>query len=409
MSSTHYLGRQLILDSREAILGYEFFTRSSPSAEEAVLEDPVLASARVLISIFSNLGSAEVLAGRKAFVNFPHEFLDEASLALFPKDQLVLESEAGTQVDPAFVQGCKDLRAKGYTLALDNFLPNAANLALLPLVSYVKLNIQQIALAQMAGLVKVLRKFPVKLIACRVETQERASACREAGFDYFQGYYFARPALLADNNPSSNKLAVIQLLNLLMGEAEISQLEEIISRDAALSFKLLRLINSAAMGQGQEVSSIRRALITLGRQQLYRWLTLILFAGTSEKPPSALVTTAVVRGRLAELLGQQALQQQAGQRDRLDQLFITGMFSLMEPLLQMPLPAILKEIRLPQDIVSALVDESGPYGPILALVKAIEAGDGQRITQLSSQLLIGQDNISRAYLEAMAWAANLNG
>lgn len=409
MSSTHYLGRQPILNSKDAIHGYEFFTRTDTSASQASIEDPVLASARVLISIFSGLGSAEALAGHKAFVNFPPEFLDDETLALFPKDQLILEAEAGTENNPAFVEHCRGLKTRGYTLALDNFLPNPANIALLPLVEYVKLNIQEVAEGQMPGLVKVLRKFPVKLVACRVETSQQAETCRTLGFDYFQGYYFEHPALLADHNPSSNKLIVIQLLNLLMGEAEISQLEENISRDAGLSFKLLRLINSAAMGQSQEISSIRRALITLGRQQLYRWLTLILFAGTSDTPPSALVTTAVVRGRLSELLGQQIFQGQPGMRDKLDQLFITGMFSLMEPLLKLPLEKILREIRLPENIASALQHETGTYGSVLTLIKAIEAGDAARIDQLRESLQLSSDTLSRSYLEAMAWAANLNG
>lgn len=402
----HYLGRQPILDTKQSIFGYEFFARQS-SLNEAHILDPVLASATVLVSIFSSLGMEEALGGKKGFVNFSSEVMDDDTLALFSKERLVLEIEVNAEPGPKFVERCKSIRAKGYTLALDNFQPNAWNLPLLPLVSFVKINMLDQHAGGLEKVVHTLRQLPVKLIGTRIESHAFAEQCRQLGFDYLQGYYFARPVLLEDRNPGSSKLTVIQILNQLMGGAEIDVLEEGISRDTALSYKLLRYINSAGMGQNYEVSSIRRALVALGRHQLYRWLTLILFAGTSDAPPPALVSLAATRGRLAELLGKHSAVAELRPRDAQDQLFIVGMFSLLETLLNMPLARILQEIKLPETIVAALTQRQGPYGGILSLIDALETGNLAGIGHLLPTLGIDADTLSKLHLEAMAWSANL--
>ncbi|MEW5790915.1 MAG: EAL and HDOD domain-containing protein [Pseudomonadota bacterium] len=401
----HYLGRHPILDRKQALFGYEFFVQRDKA--ESAPDDAVLDSASVLVSLFSGLGAEQVLADKQGFVQLAPELLEEETLSLFPRDRLVLQIKAGDQADAALVDHCNGLRARGYRLALDNFTPNPVSLALLPLMAFIKIDAQQANAERMQAYSKALRQFPAKLIATRVDSPATAQSCRELGLDYFQGFYFARPGLLEDRSPDSSKLTIIQILNQLMGQAEIDALEESISRDAALSFRLLRYINSAGHGQTHEISSIRRALVALGRQQLYRWLTLILFAGTSDAPPSALVATAAARGRLAELLGQQAGNGQLNQRDSLDQLFIVGMFSLMEPLLNTPLSRILQELHLPEAIVAALTLHQGPYGPVLSLVEAVEAGDTNAMRALGAQLNLTGDVISKTYLEAMAWAATL--
>lgn len=401
----HYLARQPILDRNQSIFGYEFFARQGSALDKAQIYDPVLASASVLVRIFSSLGMEQALGDKKGFVNFPAEFLEDETLALFPKDRLVLEVMPGETPDPAFVERCKGLQANGWTLALDNFVPTAANLILLPLVSYVKFNVADTPADQLGAFASALRKFPVKLVAMRVETQDLADQCAALDMEYFQGYYFAHPSVIEDRNPNTSKLTVIRLLNQLMGEADIQKLEDAISRDAPLSYKLLRYLNSAGMGQVQGITSIRRALVALGRQQLYRWLTLILFAGTTDVAPSALVTTAAVRGRMAELFGKEL--QDTGQRERLDQLFIVGMFSLLEALLNMPLERILHDLHLPEEVLAALTRREGVYGAILNLVESIETGDVDIVNQVSQELGISPATISKVYLEAMAWAASL--
>jgi EAL and modified HD-GYP domain-containing signal transduction protein len=236
----------------------------------------------------------------------------------------------------------------------------------------------------------------------RVESQETLRQCKEAGFDYFQGYYFARPESLIARVINPSQAIVLQLLDKVRGEANISELELLFKKDVALTFKLLRYINSAGFGLSCEVQSIRHAISILGMQPLYRWLTLLLATAGNSPTAPALMRTAIARGRLCELLGGNIMSK----TDR-DNLFITGVFSMLDALMDTTMESILDRLVIPEAIADALRDHSGLYGPVLALAIACEAHSDDNIELLADSLMLTPTQVNQAHLDALAWVEQI--
>jgi EAL and modified HD-GYP domain-containing signal transduction protein len=240
-------------------------------------------------------------------------------------------------------------------------------------------------------------------VAEKVETKDEFKQCLDIGMDCFQGYYFAHPETLSAKVINPGYANILQLLNMLRNNAEIREIENALKRDVALSFKLLRYINSAGFGLSCEIQSFRHAVTILGYQKLYRWLTLLLVtAGAETGSPPALLKTAVTRGRLVELLGGHLLDGQ----DK-DNLFIVGMFSLLDVLLDMPMDKILETLILPESVSDALMEHSGIYGPFLELAEACEDPEMAEVPRLCEQLQITPDMLNRSHVQALNWVEEL--
>jgi EAL and modified HD-GYP domain-containing signal transduction protein len=235
-----------------------------------------------------------------------------------------------------------------------------------------------------------------------VETPEQFRHCQSLGFDFFQGYYFAHPENLAAKIINPVHGTVVQLLEMVRKEADAKDLEVMFKKDVALTFKLLRYINSAGFGLSCEVQSIRHAVSILGMQPLYRWLTLLLVTAGGAPTMPTLARTAITRGRLCELVGKSCLSK--GDQDN---LFIVGVFSLLPAFLEMPMEQVLERIVIPEKMIDALSDRSGIYGPFLSLAEAVESGDTEELEKLALSLMMTPDKISQAHLQALAWVEQL--
>lgn len=389
-----YLGRQPILNHHQDIIGYELLYRQSLD-NEAKFGDPSFATAKVLMNTFSSLGVNQVLGNKLGFVNFGRELFQQDVVSALPKERVILEIGGDFPLDGEFIDRCKILRAEGYRFALDfRFLDEMA--PLMEIADIIKLDMAVMDGFKLVEHVDMARRHNAKTLAKKVERIEQAQACEGLGVDYFQGYYFARPVVLEQLDIPATRFNVMDLLNQVMARVEFKVLSAKISRDVALSYKLLRYLNSAGMRRGQKIESIQFALVTLGYQQLYRWLTLLLFADSADKAPSALMTTAIVRGRLTELLGSRL-------PGATDELFVLGMFSLLDVLLNVPMEKLLRELSLPEDVRTALEDRSGPYAIYLNLAEALESCDWPRIQALSRELEIDQNLMNQAQLEAISY------
>jgi EAL and modified HD-GYP domain-containing signal transduction protein len=236
----------------------------------------------------------------------------------------------------------------------------------------------------------------------KVESLEQFDAYKAIGFRRFQGFYFARPETFTAKviNPSFD--SVLNLLNLVSQDSENNEIESGFKRDAALSFKLLHYINSVGFGLSCEIQSINHALTILGRKQLYRWLTLLMVTAGENTTPPALMKTSITRGRLTELLGEGYFDK----HDR-DNLFIVGVFSLLDAILKMPMENILEKIQLPETVTEALLTRGGIYGPFLALTEACEGADEKRILELSELLQFDAEKVNQCHVSALAWAESL--
>ncbi|MGD9788590.1 MAG: EAL and HDOD domain-containing protein [Sulfuricellaceae bacterium] len=402
MTDQAYIGRQPILDRQQKIIGYELLFRHSAEASSAQVISDLHAGTSVLANTLSNIGTNWLVADKLAFINLSNPMLETDFIELLPPEKIVLELLETTQPTPELLARCRELRARGFGIALDDFEYSPAVAPLLDVAQYVKVDIRLTALAQLPPAIQKMEAYPVKLLAEKVETRAEFDECKKLGFHYFQGYYFARPETLSAKVINPAHAHVLELLNKVRNNADLAEIDRLFKRDVALSFKLLRYINSVGFGLSCEIQSIKHALTILGYQQLYRWLTLLLVTAKEDSTPPALMKTAIIRGRLTELLGQNYLEKQ----DR-DNLFIVGVFSLLDVMLEMPMDKVLEQLNLPENICDALLLRQGIYGPFLALAEACEGTDVAQLQQLAESLQLEPDTVNKAHLDALKWVEEL--
>ena len=402
MSNHAYIARQPIVDGEHRLIAYELLFRHSAHARSAQVDTDVDAGVSVISNTLCNMGTEWLLRGKLAFVNMETPMLMSSFSTLLPPENVVIEVLETVRVTPETLERLQELKKIGYRFALDDFQYLPESEPLLPLATYVKLDVLMHTPAELAKLVRCIRKYPVKLVAEKVETPEQFRHCRALDFDYFQGYYFARPENIVTRVINPTHATVLQLMERVRNDAGIEQLELLFKKDVALTFKLLRYINSAGFGLSCEVQSIRHAVSILGMQPLYRWLSLLLVtAGTGPTSPT-LARTAITRGRLCELLGQECLP-----RSDQDNLFIVGVFSLLPALLEITMEQLLDRVVIPETFADALLHHRGIYGPFLALAVSVEGGELAHIENLSSVLMLSAETVNEAHLRALTWVEQL--
>jgi len=398
-----FLGRQPILDRNQRIVAYELLFRSDPGLN-ANVQDDLQASARVIIQAFSELGIASVLGDKKGFINVSADLLMSDMIELLPCDKIVIELLETIRIDKQIISRCHDLKAMGFSLALDDFNGEVQLEALFDLVEVIKFDLPQMGQEALEKNVNYLKRWPLKLLAEKVEQIDQAFHCKELGFDLFQGYYYARPVILSGKRADSSRLMLMNLLGLVLDDAETEQIEQVFKHDPSLSFNLLRMVNSVAMGIRYKISSLKQALVVLGRQQLQRWLQLLLFVNLGGGLNSPLLELAATRGKLMELLAETQVQQDGDYHDR---AFMVGIMSLLDTLFGMPLPEVLKQVNLAGDVEDALLNRGGDLGKLLLLVEKTEQHDFDTAAEILSDMQLSKGGLMQAQLEAMRWANDI--
>lgn len=398
MQDHAFIGRTPILDAKQQIVAYDLLFRHSATAAGAI-EDDLKTSARALMNPAPDMGAQWPLSDKLVFIKVREELLQSEFLAMLNAQHTVLEIPVSGAPSEQTLQQLDDLRAQGFQIALDNFLPTAESVKYLPHAQFVKIDIETLGLDNAGKLAAKLKALAPKLIATRVETPEQFKACKQHGFHYFEGYFFTHYSASGTKIINPSYASVLDLLNKVNKKAEVKVLEDGFKRDPALSFKLLRYINSVGFGLSCEIQSIKHALIILGTQQLYRWLTLLMVTAGENTTAPGLMKTAIIRGRLTELLGADFFDQ----KNR-DNLFIVGVFSLLDAMLEMPMDKVLDKVQLPEAITDALLRREGVYGPFLQLAEACESGNSLAIEQLASSLQYEPAKVNDCHIAALSWA-----
>ena len=399
-----FLGRQPILDRNQHIVAYELLFRSSGQSTDANVTDDLQATAHVITHAFSELGIASVLGDKKGFINISADLLLSDMIELLPQDKVVIELLETIQVDNRIISRCRDLKAMGFSLALDDFGGDPQFEPLLDIVDVVKFDLPQMGQGALEKYVSHIKRWPVKLLAEKVEDIGQAMHCKGLGFDLFQGYYFARPVVLSGKRPDASKLALMKLVGLILGDAETHEIEQAFKRDPSLSYNLLRLVNSVAVGSRHKISSLKHAIVTLGRQQLQRWLNLLLFVNQGGDMQNPLLELAATRGKLMELL---AVAQSERDKDHHDRAFVTGIMSLLDTLLGMSMEEVVKQVNLASDVENALLKHEGELGKLLLLVMKMEQNDFNTAGGLLADMRLSLGHLMQAQIEAMNWANSL--
>jgi EAL and modified HD-GYP domain-containing signal transduction protein len=406
-SDEFFLARQPILGRDQKLVAFELLFRAAPEHEDAQLTDYAAATATV-ISHASQLGMEKVVGEQLAFVNVDEVVLMSDFVRFLPPNRVILEILETVQPTDAVMARVLELKELGFKFALDDVIGHSEQVSkLLHLVDVIKVDLKGVTLEELTQLANSLRDAPQKLLAEKVETVEEFRLCLELGFEYFQGYYFARPAILSGKKISPSELVVLRLLELIGSNADNDAIEAAVKRDALLSLNLLRLVNSRAAGPDRHIESVSQALVQLGRSQLQRWLQILLYSAPDGQVElrSPLLQMATTRGRLLELM---SLALRPDDAACAATAFTVGMMSLMDALLSIPMAKILDRVDVSQDVKAALLDRAGDFGAMLVVAEELEGKEcGRRLKRALDKLGLSGKQIRGIELAAFDWVREL--
>ncbi|QDL53898.1 EAL and HDOD domain-containing protein [Rhodoferax aquaticus] len=396
------IARQAVLDQHRAVFGYELFDRSVAPHRHTAASD-----AQLLFNALSAADS-EFLSGKKTiFINCTHDTLAGGHLDLVTPDNVVLEiPPLGVteleQIQTRLVR-LQEITKRGFRLAFDYSALTRSYETWLPLASFIKIDLAVVKPSTLASYVNLAQaRSSAQLIAEKVETAEQYEAACALGIRLFQGYWFSKPVLIQGQKIRPAQAAILHLINLVRQQASTHEIEEVFKRNPSLSFNLLKFINSASFGMRTEVTSFKHAVMLLGLNRLFKWAALLM---TTSQPGDALPavgTTAVVRGRLMELLAAETLAAEDS-----DHAFVVGVFSLLDTMLGVPMQAALSALNLPDNVSAALLENTGPLAAYLRLAVACETGDDATFAEAAATLNLSSKQINGAHLDALAWAEAL--
>lgn len=398
-----FLGRQPILDRDQKMVAFELLFRSD-EANNAQIGDDFTATATVINHAISEFGLENALGPYMGFINMSESLLMSDVIEILPKGKIVLEILETVKVTHALIERCKLLKSSGFSLALDDFVEYTQEMEpLIEMADIIKVDILAVNAEMLEALIARIRTRPVKLLAEKVDSIEQFERCKTLGFDLFQGYYFARPQIIRGKRLSPSELTLMKLLGQVTRDAEEHEIEETLKENPVLSLNLLRLTNSVACGAKQKTTSIRSAIAILGRRQLQRWLQILLYSNSRGGEASPLLQLAAMRGRLMELLSSKK-----GNREFQDNAFMTGIMSLMEALLSMPMAEILSTLSLNREIQDALLTRSGELGKLLSLTEKLEKGELKEIESCMEQChYLTLHDLNMAQAKALEWSNSI--
>jgi EAL and modified HD-GYP domain-containing signal transduction protein len=406
-SDEFFLARQPILGRDQRLVAFELLFRATGGHEDADVTDGTAATAAV-IAHASQLGMVQVVGEQFAFVNVDETALMSDFVCFLPPDKVILEILETVRATPQVIDRVVELKEHGFKFALDDVIADSDDVRRLrELVDVIKVDLKGVAPGRLAELAASLRGPNKKLLAEKVETLEEFQQCLELGFEYFQGYYFARPVILSGKKIAPSEMVILHLLELISAKADRETLEMAIKRDALISLNLLRLANSCAAAAGRRVDSLAQALEELGRPQLQRWLQILLYAapGSTVELNSPLLQMATTRGKLLELM---TLKLRPHDAAGADTAFTVGITSLMDALFSMPMSDILDNVDVDRAVRTALLERAGEYGLMLKVAEQLEgAHAGRTLTDLLKKLGLTVKQVREIELEAFHWVRGL--
>jgi EAL and modified HD-GYP domain-containing signal transduction protein len=390
--------RQPIFDRREELYGYDLVLRPSGVAANGNTPFPE----QLVVNAFLGIGIDQVAADKWAFVTVDRNMLLGGAARLLPKERVVLQIAGRLGNDQNLIQACDQLASSGYRLSIATDRPREVPEDLLRVVDIVKINVSTVDRAMLSDMTSWLHGFEVRLLATQVRDRIERNICTNLGFDLFEGYRFAAPETLTQHDLPIQHVLAFRLLKLVRDPAATdSEIEDLFRRDVALSYKLLRMVNSGS-GGGRDVWSIGHALRLLGRDRVARWLGLLLVTDGVKKSGvhTELMNLSLARARMCELLGDAS-----GVPRARGPLFLIGMLSVLDQLLETPIEVLADSMELAHDIRVALLKREDYYGIVLALVEAYEQGRWESVDALAGSLGISTVSLAPLYLDALAWAA----
>ncbi|MBX9917765.1 MAG: HDOD domain-containing protein [Nitrosomonas sp.] len=401
---SYFLGRQPILDRNQNLVAYELLFRQEETQEATKVTDDLSASANVIANAYGRFGIQNVLGQQRGFINADLDLIMSDIISLLPSKHVVLEVRVPEQITAEFLQQCNELKQKGYQFALDNIVAIDSKIEqLLPIVSVVKVDVLALQTDELEKLVTALKRWPVLLLALKVESREQEIRCKQLGFQMFQGYYFAKPEVMSVKRTDPGKLSLLRLLTLVTDNHDHDEIEREFKRQPGLSYNLMRMVNSVAGDLPRKINSIKHAITLMGREQLLKWIQLLLY--TSSQPedgtPDTRMQIAVERGKLMELI---ATAERPHDKNHHERAFIVGILSLLDELLGIDMQQIVNKLGISDDMCQALMKREGRLGQALKLLEADEQDDHATIQSVLAGLgFLSWDEFTVIKIQATGW------
>lgn len=395
-----HIARQPIFDIHKKLFAYELLFRQTLGLGLGEVSGD-RATTSLLSTTFLTEGIEKISGNKPCFVNFTKNLLTREIPASFPKNKIIVEILEDVPPTIEVLEACRALSQQGYILALDDFVYNKNLLPLIELVNIIKIDYQLSSADEIERTRHRLARYNLKYLAEKIESYQELEHARKLGFNYFQGYFFARPESLRITEIASNKISLINLLaEINKRQTTVSRLEQIIETDVAITYKLLRYINSAFFYLLKQVESIRQAIIYLGEREIRRFVTLVIISELAASKPLELVRLSVVRARFCELLAERYQQQEDA-----SELFLLGLFSLLDAILDTPMEQMMAKLPLSDAVKDALLVQQGRLAPYLAAAIAYEQGRSEDCLRALPFLQTGPEKLPAIYLDAVQFSS----
>ncbi len=395
-----FIARQPIFDKDQNIFGYELLFRSGLENFFDTNLDQDYASSKMLMDTLLVFGFDELTRGRTVFLNFTKKVLLSDIATLFPKQKVVIELLEDIEPDNEVIQAFNNLKEQGYTLALDDFEYDGKYQPLLSLTDIIKVDFLLTKGEERAKVIQQINRSNIRYLAEKVETIEEFNQAINMGYSYFQGYFFSKPVIVSGVDMPAYKLHFLQIIQeLYKPDVSIVNIERILMRDVSLSYKLMRLINSAAFSLRKEIYSIKHALNLLGIDELKKWISIMSISQVSEEKPEQLMITSISLAKFCETVAENT-----SNRSIKSNFFLAGLFNYIDAFLNRPMDEIVKHLPIIDEIKGALLGNNNIYRQVLDLYTYYEKMEWNQVTALCDLIRIDPENIFEYYMEAITWA-----
>jgi c-di-GMP-related signal transduction protein len=395
-----FVARQPILNREQQVFGYELLFRDG--VENFFRATDADAAARSTLDSTLLMGFDVLCNGQRAFINCTRDLLLKEGITLLPSAQTVVEVLETVEPDDLVIAACERLKVAGYTIALDDYVAQDPREALVPLADILKVDFEKTTVPERAALVERYRRSRCRMLAEKVETREQFTAACEMGYVYFQGYFFRRPEVLKTREIPANRINYLRMLEAVSrDELDVRELERLIKSEASVLYRLLRYLNSPMFAFANEIHSVRHALSILGEREARRWIRLVTLVSAGMQKSTDLVLSALVRARFCELLSEKVARNESD-------LFLVGLVSLMDSILEIPMAQVLEKIPLDQDIKTVLMGGTGRLRPVYQLMLTQEAGDWEHARGFAAQLHLSESEVGGLWWQAIKWAGQVS-
>jgi len=396
-----FVARQPIFDRHRHVYAYELLFRSGLKNAFGGM-DPDRASIKVIADGFIRFGLQRLTGGKRAFINFTRDTLVKGYATLLPKDSIVVEILEDVEQDHEVFDACRALKQRGYMIALDDVVCDDWDNPLLGFADIIKVDFRASNDRAKAALPGLMAARKIRALAEKIETRAEFDEAVALGYTYLQGYFFSKPLVLSGRDVPGVKHRYLELLREInRTDLDFGDVEDVIKREPSLTYKLMTYINSVAFSFRNRITSVRQALALLGEDAVRKWASVVALAGLAHEQPSELLVSSLIRARFCEVIAASVKLEERGQ-----ELFLMGLFSLLDAITGRPMHDVLANLPLADDIKMALLGNRNRLRDVLACLLAYEQAEWETFGLFAAKLRLDEDETARIYLEAVEWATS---